>query len=241
VSTALLGPVSAVLTTPAALRVVGFTPENGAREVAAGLDPILTFNAPVANPELAEESIVVEPATPGAFRWLAPDRVQFVTDKGFPYSTDISLTVEAGPDGLRSVDGGYVEEQARLAYRTRKHKRIDVDLSRQMVTLFEDGRPVFSTTASTGVRGAETPVGNWTIQYKMEKTRMRGVNPSGLRYDIPDVPWVMVLFGDYAMHGAPWRQAWGTPQSNGCVSMPTPAAKFVYDWTPNGTPVTVHY
>ena len=237
----LVTPFTSVVTTPAALRVVAVSPDNGARDVAPGQDPILTFSAPVANPELAEDAIGVYPATEGTFRWLAPNRVQFVTNKGFPYSSDISLVVEAGPDGLRSVDGGYVEEPARLAYRTRMHKRIDVDLSRQMVTLFEDGRSVWTTTASTGVRGAETPVGTWQVSYKMVKTRMRGVNPSGVRYDIPDVPWVLALFDDYAMHGAPWRQAWGVPQSNGCVSMPTAAAKYVYDWAPVGTPVTVHY
>ena len=85
-------------------------------------------------------------------------------------------------------------------------------------------RPPSATICSTGVRGAETPTGNFTIQYKMLKTRMRGTNPDGHSYDIPDVPWVMALFGDYTLHGAPWRQAWGVPLSNGCVSMPTPNA-----------------
>ncbi len=238
---ALPAPVAVTFTTPAALRVVSMAPDSGARDVAPGLDPILTFSAPVANPDVAEAAIVVAPATDGGFRWLDATRVQFVTDKGFPYSTDVSLRVVPGPEGLRSVEGAFLEDEAVLAYRTRVHKRIDISLSRQMVTLFEDDKPVFSTTASTGVRGAETPIGNFTIQYKLTKTRMRGTNPSGLTYDIPDVPWVMALFGDYALHGAPWRQAWGVPQSNGCVSMPTAAAKHVYDWTPTGTPVTVHY
>ena len=237
----LQAPAGTSFTTPAALRVTGFSPDNGERDVAPGLDPIITFNAPVANPEAAEATIVVEPPTDGQFKWLAPNRVQFVTDKGFPYSSNISLSVQPGPEGLRSTEGGYVEDETTLAYRTRIHKRIDVNLSRQLVTLFEDGKLVYTTTASTGVRGAETPVGNWQVQYKMPKTRMRGTNPSGHSYDIPDVPWVMALFGDYALHGAPWRQAWGVPQSNGCVSMPTAAAKFVYDWAPVGTPVTIHY
>ena len=75
----------------------------------------------------------------------------------------------------------------------------------------------------------------------MAKTRMRGTNPDGHSYDIPDVPWVMPFMGDYTFHGAPWRQAWGVPLSNGCVSMPTENAKFVYDWTPVGTSVNIHY
>jgi lipoprotein-anchoring transpeptidase ErfK/SrfK len=237
----LAAPASAAFTTPPALRVVDFAPGNGARDVAPSTDPVLTFSAPVANPDAAERAIRVDPPTEGHFRWLDPTRVQFVTESGFPYSTDVSLTVEPGPEGLRAVDGGFVEDEVTLAFRTRPHKRIDVNLTRQTVTLLEDDKPVYTTIASTGVRGAETPVGNFTVQYKLPKTRMRGVNPDGSRYDIPDVPWVMALFGDYTLHGAPWRQAWGIPQSNGCVSMPTAAAKFVYDWTPVGTPVTIHY
>ena len=221
--------------------MVGADPKNGARDVAPGLDPTLTFSEPVGNPDVAEQAIQVDPPVAGHFKWVAPNRVQFVTDKGFPYSTDIRLTVQPGPDGLRSTDGGYLEDASVLAYRTRVNKHIDVDLTRQMVTLLEDGVPVYHTVASTGVRGAETPVGNYTIQYKMPKTRMRGTNPDGHSYDIPDVPWVMAIFGDYTFHGAPWRQAWGVPLSNGCVSMPTANAKYVYDWTPPGTTVTIHY
>jgi lipoprotein-anchoring transpeptidase ErfK/SrfK len=235
------GLAAAKFNTAPALRVVAMSPDNGARDVAAGQDPILTFSAAVANPDIAADHIVVDPPVDGQFRWLAPDRVQFVTDKGFPYSTDVTLTVQAGPDGLRSTAGGYVEEPAAFAYRTRVHKHIDVNLSRQQVTLLEDNVVVYRTAASTGVRGAETPTGNFTIQYKMTKTRMRGTNPDGHTYDIPDVPWVMALFGDYTLHGAPWRQAWGVPLSNGCVSMPTPNAKYVYDWTPVGTSVSIHY
>ncbi|HZU07926.1 MAG TPA: L,D-transpeptidase family protein [Chloroflexota bacterium] len=234
-------PVVGSFTTPAALRVVSTTPANGARDVATGEDPVLTFSAPVANPEAVEEAITIDPPVEGTFRWLAPNRVQFVTEKSFPYSTDVRLTVRGGPESLRAVDGGFLEDDFQLAYRTQPHKRIDVDLTRQTVSLLEDGRVVFTTLASTGMRGAETPTGTFTIQYKLPKTRMRGVNPNGVHYDIPDVPWVMALFGDYTLHGAPWRQAWGVPLSNGCVSMPTAAAKYVYDWAPVGTPVTIHY
>jgi lipoprotein-anchoring transpeptidase ErfK/SrfK len=237
----LQAPAASAFTTPPALRVTAFSPENGERDVAPGFDPIITFSAPIGNPEAAEEVIVVEPATDGAFRWLAPNRVQFVTDKGFPYSHDIELRVKAGPEGLRSEAGGYLEEDATLAYRTRVRKEIDVNLSRQTVTLLEDGKVVYTTLASTGVRRADTPTGRYTIQYKMAKTRMRGTNPDGHSYDIPDVPWVMPFLGDYTFHGAPWRQAWGVPLSNGCVSMPTANAKYVYDWTPVGTPVYIHY
>ncbi len=48
------------------------------------------------------------------------------------------------------------------------------------------------------------------------------------------------FLGDYTIHGAPWRTQFGFPQSNGCVSMATDAARRVYDWAPEGTPVEIH-
>lgn len=47
--------------------------------------------------------------------------------------------------------------------------------------------------------------------------------------------------GDCTIHGAPWRSQFGFPQSNGCVSLDSRVAKQVYDWTPIGTPVNIHY
>ena len=70
----LQAPAASAFTTAPALRVTGFSPENGERDVAPGFDPIISFSAPVANPEAAEQAIIVEPATDGTFRWLAPNR-----------------------------------------------------------------------------------------------------------------------------------------------------------------------
>ena len=160
---------------------------------------------------------MVDPPVDGQFRWLAPDRVQFVTERGFPYSTDVSSPSTRAPERLRSTDGGYLEEPASLAYRTRVHKHIDVNLSRQQVTLLEDDAVVYRTAASTGVRGAETPTGNFTI-HKMVKTRMRGTNPDGHSYDMPDVPWVWPLFGDCTLHAARRGRRGGVPLSSGAAS-----------------------
>jgi len=79
------------------------------------------------------------------------------------------------------------------------------------------------------------------VHYKVAKLRMRGVTPSGVYYHIPDVPWVLVFWGDFTFHSAPWRSQFGFPRSNGCVSMPTAAAKYLYDWAPVGTPIRIHY
>jgi lipoprotein-anchoring transpeptidase ErfK/SrfK len=51
----------------------------------------------------------------------------------------------------------------------------------------------------------------------------------------------MPFLGDYTIHGAYWRGRFGTPGSDGCVSLPDADAKVVFDWANEGTPVTIHY
>jgi lipoprotein-anchoring transpeptidase ErfK/SrfK len=109
------------------------------------------------------------------------------------------------------------------------------------MTLIEQGRAVQTLAVATGVPGADTPLGQFSVQYKMPVARFRGTNPGGRTYDIADVKWVLSFQGDYTIHGAYWRSAFGTPGSNGCVSLTDANAKLVYDWAPEGTLVRIHY
>lgn len=227
--------------TPDPLEVVEIAPRRNAYGVEVERPFSITFAEAIANPAAAEAAIAIEPAVPGRFEWPEPNRLEFVPRDGWPYLADIEVTVRPGPELLRGASGSYLEEPFSWTFRTRPNKLIEVDLSRQVLILYEAGRPAFTTPVATGVRYAETPTGWYLINFKLPATRMRGVNPSGTRYDIPNVPWVMSFLGDYTIHAAPWRSTFGFPQSNGCVSMSTAAAKHVYDWSPVGTPVWIHY
>ncbi len=119
-------------------------------------------------------------------------------------------------------------------------RSIDVNLTEQTLRLFENGREVFSSPVATGIPGAETPAGDYVVQYRMPRARFQGVYPDGRRYDVPDVPWVLAFLDDYTIHAAPWRSTFGQVGSNGCVTLPLEAAKFVYDWAQDGTPIHIH-
>jgi lipoprotein-anchoring transpeptidase ErfK/SrfK len=116
-----------------------------------------------------------------------------------------------------------------------------VDVTKQIMTLYEKGQPVRTFKVATGVPGADTPIGEFNVEYKMPTARFQGVNAGGSRYDIPDVHWVLAFMGDYTIHGAYWRSAFGAPGSNGCVSLTDEDAKTVFDWAPEGTRVKIHY
>jgi hypothetical protein len=107
-------------------------------------------------------------------------------------------------------------------------------------TLFawSNGKMVFQTLANTGATGFATPDGSWPVYLHYASTTMQGTNPDGTHYDDTGVLWVSYFFKGDALH-AFLRGGYGTPQSLGCVEMPTASAQTVWPLTPIGTVVTV--
>lgn len=113
-------------------------------------------------------------------------------------------------------------------------KVIVVDLSRQAVFAFENGRLEFWTRTSTGKGGYKTPTGQWKIYGKTRRQVM-----SGPGYYLPNVQWVLPYHGDYTLHGTYWHTDFGTPRSHGCTNLSNADAEWLYNWSDIGTPVIV--
>ncbi|MEB3322564.1 MAG: L,D-transpeptidase [Synechococcaceae cyanobacterium] len=118
---------------------------------------------------------------------------------------------------------------------------IVVDLSEQRLYAYNDRQELVRTVlVSTGTAGSPTPTGKGEVLEKYESITMRGRD-----YVSPDVPWTMCISedGNICLHGAPWQEAagerFGVPRSHGCVRMPTRQARWLYERTPHGTPVTI--
>jgi lipoprotein-anchoring transpeptidase ErfK/SrfK len=233
-------PVRVHVVTPPAFDPPVFAPEDGSIGVQPSSHPSVTFAQPVADPTAAARALQIDPPVAGHWDWSSADTAVFVPDTRLPTLTDLTLTVRGGPDGPRTAAGGYLESDQAATFRTTDFKRIDVSLSRQTMTLFENSQAVRTIYVATGVAAAPTPTGTFFVQMKAPQMRFRGVNPDGSRYDIPDVHWVMPFLGDYTIHGAYWRPRFGVPGSDGCVSMSDGDAKTVYDWADVGTPVVIH-
>jgi lipoprotein-anchoring transpeptidase ErfK/SrfK len=64
----------------------------------------------------------------------------------------------------------------------------------------------------------------------------------GEYYNVPDVPSVM-YFTDvgHAIHGAYWHNNFGAVMSHGCINLPVELAAWLYEITPTGTPVVIHW
>jgi len=124
-------------------------------------------------------------------------------------------------------------------------KHIAVDLSTQLVTAFEGEKLVFSQRCASGVKGTDTPKGEFTTYHKGPSVHMTNEGDAieeETVYSLPGVPWCSFFTGaGNAFHGTWWHNDYGRPRSHGCVNLPSEAAKFIYRWTKPNVPPDVDY
>ena len=105
-----------------------------------------------------------------------------------------------------------------------------IDLTRQRVLLYRGGVPIAASTISSGSKGRETPIGEFTILQKEVVHRSR-------TYDDAPMPYMQQLTSQgVAMHAGNLP---GYPASHGCIRLPKAFAKLLYGVTELGTPVRI--
>jgi len=126
-----------------------------------------------------------------------------------------------------------------------EEKHIVVDLSTQLVTAFEGEKLVFSQRCSSGVRGNDTPSGEFTTYHKGASVHMTNEGDAVEEetvYSLPGVPWCSFFTGaGNAFHGTWLHNDYGRPRSHGCVNLPSESAKFLYRWTKPNVPPDTDY
>lgn len=228
-------PYTQKIATTDPLKVI-FVPGDGESGVSLGERPTLTFSEEIRNPELAESLLTIEPSTLGAWDWVSPDKVEFRPLQNWTQGAKITIRLKGGTEAFRSKSGSFLRQDVESSFTTKPSKMIDVDLTAQRVTLYDNDQQVKSMVCSSGSLATPSLTGTYAVYAKAEKVDMRGEG-----YLAPNVPWVLMFNGDYTIHGNYWATSFGTPTSHGCVGLPLPDAEYLYNWTPIGTIVAIHY
>ena len=91
-------------------------------------------------------------------------------------------------------------------------------------------------TGNTLVRSTLVSTGLSRTYVKYVSTLM-----SGPGYYLPNVPYTMYFYQGYGLHGTYWHSNFGRPMSHGCINLPTPEARWLFNWASVGTLVNIHY
>lgn len=97
-----------------------------------------------------------------------------------------------------------------------------IDVSKQTMTVSEDGAVIYSWRVSTARSGYRTPRGTYspTRMHKMWYSR---------KYDNSPMPYSIFFHGGYAIHGTNHVRSLGRPASHGCVRLDTENARILYN------------
>ena len=113
---------------------------------------------------------------------------------------------------------------------------IDIDLGDQMLYAFDGDELVGSFLVSTGTVLYPTRTGMYHVYAKFPFIDMQGSD-----YNLPNVPSSMFYDGDFSIHGTYWHHNFGTRMSHGCINMDSKEAEWLYNWSPIGTLVYIHW
>ncbi|MCS7091795.1 MAG: L,D-transpeptidase [Patescibacteria group bacterium] len=115
-------------------------------------------------------------------------------------------------------------------------KWVQVDLSEQTLIAWEGDKKVLETKISSGLPRTPTPKGEFRVWIKLRAAKMEGGSGRNYYY-LPNVPYIMYFANEnvparkgYGLHGAYWHNDFGRPRSHGCVNLPIPVAKQLYEW-----------
>ncbi len=121
-------------------------------------------------------------------------------------------------------------------------KYIDINVSTQVMTIFEDGNKLGTFLVSSGMAGMDTPKGQHRVYNKHPR-------PWSGKYSLYMPYWMAITSdGGYGIHELPeWPNGYkegqnhlGIAVSHGCVRLGVGNSKRVYDWAEVGTPVIVY-
>lgn len=131
-----------------------------------------------------------------------------------------------------------------------------MSLSGQWLYAYADSSLAFDNAVETGRPELPTPAGRFSVLEKLRDVTFTSSWPqdSPYYYEPTHINYALLFKeGGYFLHDAWWHVQFG-PGSNvphqlpdgswetgshGCVGMPIPDAKRLYDWTPVGTPVII--
>lgn len=148
----------------------------------------------------------------------------------------VKVQIPARPNGSTAwVRAGDVK------LRTVTH-RIEVSLSRHLLTVFEGNRKLFDAPVAIGTQATPTPLGDFYIDARVRLSDPTGAYGAG-QLSMAAYSDVITSFGggpgQVGIHGTNQPELIGSDVSNGCIRVDNDVVLRLLSTVPTGTPVDV--
>jgi len=229
-----------------------------AQEDVTEFEPIKAYFSKSMKVDNWRDFIEVTPNVVGQAQWEDEGKTFIFKPYRWTQNTDYTVKIKGGWQAsdntfldndfitsFRSFDGSGMVSKKLSATQDPKIKEgryVDINLSKQLLSIFDNGDNLGTYKVSSGKRSMATPTGMFGILGKQRKRWSK-------EYHLFMPYWMQFTRAGHGIHELPeWPSGYkeganhlGTPVSHGCVRLGVGPAKTVYNFVDVGTPVYIHY
>jgi lipoprotein-anchoring transpeptidase ErfK/SrfK len=219
--------------------------------VGVGAPLVLQFDKAIAQDQRAAVEkrlfVTATPAQPGSWYWFSGTEVHYRPQSLWQAGSKIKLRAALGGVPMGGGSYGRADLTLDLSVVTAPLS-IVVDDTTKTLTVTQNGAVIKTMPASLGKDSTPSSSGNMVIMSR-EPSAIFDSSTSGIPVNSPGgyretVYWAMRLtWGGQYIHAAPWSvgQQGSDDVSHGCANVSTDNAKWIYDNSHVGDPVTVQH
>lgn len=122
---------------------------------------------------------------------------------------------------------------------TKKEKLIKVNIKKQSLEYYLGDKLIDSFLISSGIKGMDTPLGNFKILNKVPSKQYGGI---GYNFYYPNTKWNLHFTSQkyrFYIHGAYWHNNFGKKMSHGCVNVSYADMEPLYSFADVGTKIII--
>ncbi|WP_410813258.1 Ig-like domain-containing protein [Micromonospora sp. 067-2] len=183
-----------------------------------------------------------DPPQPGAWHWVDNGTQAYYRAPEY-WKSGTTITVRIALAGVPLSNGRYGDMDRRATAKIGRSFVMKVDNATKKMTVYENGALVRTVPVSLGKKSTPSSSGTMVVMEKKESTvfdTRDDPDPSN-RY-VTDIDFAQRLtWGGEYIHAAPWSEhVQGRENvSHGCVNVSTANARWLFDKTRIGDPITV--
>ncbi|MEV6487569.1 Ig-like domain-containing protein [Actinoplanes sp. NPDC051633] len=185
--------------------------------------------------------VKTDPPQPGTWSWTSSGTQAYYRAPEY-WKTGTTLTVRLGVGGLPTGSGRYGSQDRAATAKIGRSFEMKVDNKTKKMTVVQDGKTVKTMLVSLGKKGTPSSSGHMVVMEKKATTTFDTTDTDGAEGYVTDIEFAQRLTwsGQY-IHSAPWSVGSQGRRnvSHGCVNVSPSNARWLFDKTLIGDPVTV--
>ncbi|MFY1668753.1 Ig-like domain-containing protein [Plantactinospora sp. WMMB334] len=183
-----------------------------------------------------------DPPQPGAWHWVSNGTQAYYRAPEY-WQPGTKLSVRIGLEGIPLSNGRYGNVDRSATAKIGSRFEMKVDNRTKKMTVLEDGKLVRTIPVSLGKKSTPSSSGTMVVMEKKESTVFdTRDDPDPANRYVTDIDFAQRLtWGGEYIHAAPWSvgDQGRRNVSHGCVNVSTAHARWLFEKTKTGDPVTV--